>query len=151
MKSASSSLRTSSAMALSFSWAKTLFVYRTGGKDKHTLSLWTMVFQLILSMYSWFQAKTSRLVFMKRASSLRTEASAYVPIRVIWLGMLSSKEISFRSSVGSTITLLLYYNAWRSLPGIHKRPFGPFMLLLSHTPSKTLPASGMWTWLLSMH
>lgn len=47
MKSASSSLQTSSAMVFSLSSVKTLFFYQMGGKDRHALSLWTMTLGLI--------------------------------------------------------------------------------------------------------
>ena len=99
MKSTSSSLCTSLAMVLFLSWANTLFFYWTNKKDRHTLSLCTMVLGLIYSMSSWLQAKLSRLFFRKRASSLRTKGSTYVPIQVVWPGVSSSKEISSRSSV----------------------------------------------------
>ena len=92
MKSASSNLYTSSTMALSFSWVKTLFFCRMGRKDEDILSLWTMTLGLIPSMSSWVQAKTSWLFFRKRASSLRTNGSAYIPTRVIRLGTLSSRR-----------------------------------------------------------
>ena len=79
---------------------------RIGRKDRHTLSLWTMVLGLIPSISLWIQAKTSRLLFRKRASSLRTEGLACVSIRVVRPGVSSSKETSSRSSVGSTMTFL---------------------------------------------
>ena len=158
MKFASSSLCTSLAIALSLSWAKTLFFCQNGGKDGHTLSLWTMIFGLIPGMLLWLQAKTSQFFFRKRASSLQIEGSACIPIQVIQPRMLSSKEISSRSSIGFTIPFFIWFlkptsdhpsPAWRC--SIWGRLFGALVLLLSHTPPRTLLAGGMWMLLLSMH
>lgn len=157
MKSTSSSLCTSLAMVLFLSWANTLFFYWTNKKDRHTLSLCTMVLGLIYSMSSWLQAKLSQLFFRKRASSLRTKGLAYVPIRVVRPGMLSSKE----TSSGLSWALLLLFSLQCSAPvndhqfliwryNIRGWPSSPLVPPLFRTLLGTLLASGMWTQLPSM-
>ena len=150
MKSASSSLRTSSAMALSLSWARTLLFYQTRGKDGHTLSLWTMVFELITGMSSWLQAKTSQLFFRKRVSFC--ELKGQPVCRYKWFG-LGCYRLS-RSILGLPLALLQPsflqcsklasdhpFPAWQC--SIHEWPSSPLVLLLSHVPLGTLLAGGM--------
>ena len=103
MKLASNSLWTFSAMALSLSWVKTFFFFLTGGKDKETLSWWTIILRSIPGMSLWLKAKTSRLFFRKRVSSLQTKGLAYVPIWEIKSEWSSSRKISSKAFVGSTI------------------------------------------------
>ena len=158
MKSTSSNLRTSSAMTLSLSWANTLFFYRTKGKNRHTLSLWTMVFRLIPVMSSWLQAKKSRLFFRKRASSLRTEGVSLRQYKRFGLRCYHPR----RSLLGLPLALLqpsflrcsklvsdLPFPTWQR--NIREWPSSPFMLLLSRTLLRTLLADGMWRLPPSMH
>ena len=118
MKSTSSNLRTSSTMALSLSWVKTLFFCQMGRKDGDTLSLWTMTLGLIPSISLWVQAKTSWLFFRKRANSLRTNGLACVLIWVIQLGTLSTK----RFPLGLPL-FLPWLIAPRCLTPANDRPF----------------------------
>ena len=150
MKSASSSLRTSLAMALSLSWAKTLFFYRTGVTNGHTLSLCTIILGLILNMPSWLQAKMSRLFLRKRASFLWTEVSACMPIQVVWLGVHHLKRLHPNPSSVLQWPFFPWYSrlvsdrpsqAW--LCSNFEWPSSLLALLLSRTPLEILLAGGI--------
>ena len=103
MKSTSSNFRTSSAIALSRSWANTCFFYRTGEDKGDTFNLWTIIEGLIPGLSLWLQANTSWFSLRNVVSAWHTGWLANVPTLVVCFGLESSRVIFSSSSTGSAI------------------------------------------------
>ena len=107
MKPVSSNFRTSSAMALSRSWANTHFFYQIGENGGDTFNLWTMIEGEIPDMSSWLQANTSWLSLRNVMSTWCTSQLANVPILVVRSGLESSRVTSSSSSTSSATVVVL--------------------------------------------